>query len=225
MKKRIILGQLVISIYLVICSHGPRPKPPWEKENVSFPMMNQEIRHSMQENERQVDMKNKQVSNTALENTNKTQWEKLEKKVKKIQNRLRFVDFAMQGTPTGVKIYRKGLKIKEIQEAIIREVKSAPYTIAWAGEKELHFIDDFQMTLRLLVGIVASYGAINQMEKADRKILLDYALSEVERIERESEMTLFMVREVKRRMEFSLFKIKFWKNQDKEIVKEILSNI
>ena len=46
-------------------------------------MMNQEIRHSMQENERQQEMKKKQNINLGAEVVNKKQWSKFKDTTKK----------------------------------------------------------------------------------------------------------------------------------------------
>ena len=65
--RKFLFSAVFLAGYLVLTSSGGKPKPPWEEENVSFPMMNQEIRHSMQENERQQEMKKKQNINLGAE--------------------------------------------------------------------------------------------------------------------------------------------------------------
>ena len=175
--KKILFPILLLAGHILLTSSGGNPKPPfWEQENVSFPMMNQEIRHSMQEHERQVEMKNKQHINLGSETVNKKQWSKFKQTTAKIQDRLRIVDFALQAIPTGIVISQEAREIKQNQERIIQEIKTAPYALVVALPKQVEFVDELQMVVRLLAGIVASYGAINQMEKAERKILLDYAL-------------------------------------------------
>ena len=74
--RKFLFSAVFLAGYLVLTSSGGKPKPPWEEENVSFPMMNQEIRHSMQENERQQEMKKKQNINLGAEVVNKKQWSK-----------------------------------------------------------------------------------------------------------------------------------------------------
>ena len=56
--KKISFLFFLLAGHTILTSNGGKAKPPWEEENVSFPMMNQEIRHSMNEHERQVVMKN-----------------------------------------------------------------------------------------------------------------------------------------------------------------------
>jgi hypothetical protein len=59
MKRKLILLIILPAVYVVLSSSGGNSTPPWQKENVSFPMMNQEIRHTMEENDRQKTMKSK----------------------------------------------------------------------------------------------------------------------------------------------------------------------
>ena len=224
MKKRLFLSIMLPTVYLLITSSGGNPTPPWEKENVSFPMMNQEIRHTMQENERQKEMKNWQDTNLATEVVNKKQWEKFKETTTKIQDRLRIVDFAMQAIPTGYAIFLESQKIQDIQSKIIEEIQTAPYSLIAVLPAEIKFVDDMQMIVRLLTGIVLSYGAINQMEKAERKILLEYALEEVTRLRRDSFFMLMTIRDIKRKVDWTKFVVLNYINKDKQIVEQIINH-
>jgi hypothetical protein len=224
MKKRLILSIILPAVYVVLTSSGGNTTPPWQKENVSFPMMNQEIRHTMEENDRQKTMKNRQDINLTTEVVNKKQWEKFKETTTKIQERLRLVDFAMQAIPTGYAIFLESQKIQDIQTKIITEIETAPYSLVVVLPAQIKFVDDMQMVVRLLSGIVISYGAINQMEKAERKILLEYALGEVTNLRRDSLFMLMKVRDIKRKVEWTKFVILNYINKDKQIVEQIISH-
>ena len=224
MKKRLFLSIMLPTVYLLITSSGGNSTPPWEKENVSFPMMNQEIRHTMQENERQKEMKNWQDTNLATETVNKKQWEKFRETTTKIQDRLRIVDFAMQAIPAGYAIFLESQKIQDIQSKIITEIQTAPYSLIVVLPAEIKFVDDMQMIVRLLTGIVLSYGAINQMEKSERKILLEYALEEVTRLRRDSFFMLMTIRDIKWKVEWTKFVVLNYMNKDKQIVEQIINH-
>ena len=224
MKKRLILSILLPAVYVVLTSSGGNTTPPWQKENVSFPMMNQEIRHTMEENDRQKTMKNRQNINLTTEAVNKKQWEKFKETTTKIQERLRLVDFAMQAIPTGYAIFLESQKIQDIQTKIITEIETAPYSLVVVLPAQIKFVDDMQMVVRLLSGIVISYGAINQMEKAERKLLLEYALGEVTNLRRDSLFMLMKVRDIKRKVEWTKFVILNYINKDKQIVEQIISH-
>ena len=224
MKKRLILSIILPAVYVVLTSSGGNTTPPWQKENVSFPMMNQEIRHTMEENDRQKTMKNRQDINLTTEVVNKKQWEKFKETTTKIQERLRLVDFAMQAIPTGYAIFLESQKIQDIQTKIITEIETAPYSLVVVLPAQIKFVDDMQMVVRLLSGIVISYGAINQMEKAERKLLLEYAFGEVTNLRRDSLFMLMKVRDIKRKVEWTKFVILNYINKDKQIVEQIISH-
>ena len=221
--RKLFLSIFFLAGYFVVTSSGGNATPPWEKENVSFPMMNQEIRNTMEENERQKSMKNWQNQNLATEVVNKTQWEKFKETTTKIQDRLRIVDFAMQAIPTGYAIFLESQKIADIQSKIIDEIQTAPYSLVVVLPSQIKFVEDMQMIVQLLTGIVISYGAINQMEKAERKILLEYALGEVTNLRRDSLFMLMKVRDIKRKVEWTKFVVLNYINKDKQIVNQILS--
>lgn len=224
MKKRFIYSVFLPAAYVVLTASGGNATPPWEKENVSFPMMNQEIRHSMEENERQKTMKNRQQINLTTEIVNSKQWQQFKETSSKIQDRLRLVDFAMQAIPTGYAVYLESQKIQQIQMNIISEIETAPYALVVVLPAEIKFVDDMQMVVRLLTGIVLSYGAINQMEKAERKILLEYALGEVTSLRRDSLFMLMKIRDIKRKVEWTKMVILNYINKDKQIVEQIISH-
>lgn len=225
MKRRIIFFPAIFTCYLLLTSSSGGTTSSWEQEYVSFPMLNLEIKSTMDENGRQKEMKNKQTLNLATENQNKKQWIKLRETTTKIQDRLRFVDFAMQAIPTGYAISQEAAKIKKNEQDIIQELKTAPYALVVALPGQIKFADDLQMVVRLLTGIVVSYGAINQMEKAERKILLDYALDEVKNLESESYYTLYLIRELRRKIEYKKALLQYYINRDRQVVEGIMTGI
>lgn len=225
MKRRIIFFPAILFCHLLLTSSSGGTTSSWQQEYVSFPMLNLEIKSTMEENGRQKEIKNKQTLNLATENQNKKQWTKLRETTTKIQDRLRFVDFALQAIPTGYAISQEAAKIKKNEQDIIQELKTAPYALVVALPGQIRFADDLQMVVRFLTGIVVSYGAINQMEKAERKILLDYALDEVKNLESESYYTLFLIRELRRKIEYKKALLQYYVNRDRQVVEGIMTGI
>ncbi|WP_027384937.1 hypothetical protein [Epilithonimonas caeni] len=224
MKSRILI-LCALSIIILITTSSSGNGSAWEKEYVSFPMMDVEINNAMKENDRQVNMRNKQISNTSLETTNKEQWSKFRETKVKIQDRLRIVSFAVQSISVGVAISREINMIKDYQSKTYEAIQSAPYSVVVALPAEINFLDKLQMNLRLITGIVLSYGAINQMEKAERKILLDYALGEMKDLRNEAFWTYSKVRDLINQVEWKKNSLKAYVNLDKQIIREIINNI
>lgn len=211
--------------WLILTSSGGGSTPAWQKENVSFPMMNIEINAAMKENDRQKEMRKNQTANAAVEALNKKQWTKFEEKVTKIQDRLRIVSLAIQAVPTGIAMSREVNKIKQNQSAIMEEIKTAPYSIVAVLPSQVQFVDDLQMVTRLITGIIVSYGAINQMEKSERKILLDYALGEVKTLSRNSTYMLVKIREIKAKVLRNKRALQYYVNRDRQVVEKIMKQI
>ncbi|MEC5395212.1 hypothetical protein [Bergeyella sp. RCAD1439] len=225
MKEKKLIHSILFFFCLPILMSNGGGAGSVEVEHVSFPMINSEIRNSLEEHENQKQLRAEQTVSLASERINRGLWTKYKDTTKKIQNRLRFVDFAVQSIPTGYSMYLDAKEIKETQERIIRELSEAPYAIVMAMPAQIKFADDLQMTTRLLMGIVVSYGAINQMEKADRKQLLQYALDEVKAIKYQVRYLLHKIIEFKRMIEMKKYLLKYHKERDLNIVKDIVRNI
>jgi len=217
------VGSLLV--YLVLTSSGGGSTPAWEQENVSFPMMNIQINATMKEHDRQKEMKQNQTLNTTVETANQTQWKDFKDKVTKVQDRLRIVSFAIQAIPTGIAMSREITKITNNQTAIINEINSAPLSIIAVLPSQVQFVDDLQMVTRLITGIILSYGAMNQMEKSERKVLLDYALGEVKTLSRNSSHMLLKIRDIKAKVLRNKRAFQYYVNRDKQVVENIMKNI
>ena len=199
--------------------------PTWEQEYVSFPMMNIEINSTMKEHDRQKEMRKNQLANATVETVNRTQWNGFKDKVTKIQDRLRIVSFAIQAIPTGIAMNREITKIIQNQTAIVNEIETAPLSIIAVLPSQVQFVDDLQMATRLIIGIVVSYGAMNQMEKSERKILLDYALGEVKTLSRNSTHILLKIRDIKAKVLRNKRAFQYYVNRDKQVVESIMNQI
>lgn len=151
-----------------------------KKEYVCFYLMNTEIRHTVEENERQKDMRNGASQNYLMETQNKKQFEKLNSTTKNIRSRLSSVSLLMQGIPVGWNISRFIKGTYEYQEKIYEELSDAPAFIIMALPDQFKFAEHLKDNTLFIYGIIATYGVINQMESAERKILLKYAESEFE---------------------------------------------
>ena len=187
--------------------------------------MDIQINAAMKEHDRQKEMRQKQTLNATVETANQTQWKDFKDKVTKVQDRLRIVSFAIQAIPTGIAMSREITKITNNQTAIINEISSAPPSIISVLPSQVQFVDDLQMVTRLIAGIILSYGAMNQMEKSERKILLDYALGEVKTLSRNSTYMLFKIKDIKAKVLRNKRAFQYYVNRDRQVVENIMNNI
>ena len=223
--KKIFPALFILTVYIVTTSSSGGSTPAWQQENVSFPMMNLEINATMKEHDRQKEMRQKQTLNATVETANQSQWKNFKDKVTKIQDRLRIVSFAIQAIPTGIAMSREITKITNNQTAIIQEINTAPYSIIAVLPSQVQFVDDLQMATRLITGIILSYGAINQMEKSERKVLLNYALGEVKTLSRNSTHMLLKIRDIKAKVLRNKRAFQYYVNRDRQVVQDIMTNI
>lgn len=191
---------------------------------ICYYLINSEIQKTMDENEKQKEMRNKQLTNLSLESANKEQWSKYRDVTEKIRGRLNNLSFAVQAIPTSVNIVREIDKIYEIQSKIYTELSDAPIWIPVALNGQYEFINSLQLYIRLMAGIVLSYGKINEMEKAERKILLDFAQSEIKTLRQQSYSTLQKIINVKRKIKLRNNLLQNWVNRDKKIIQDIINN-
>ncbi len=218
-----LLGLLFFSFWL--SSSGGKSQAPWEgEESLSVNLISQEVDNTLRENERQKTLNSRQNINTATEAVNKKQWNTYKETAKKIQDRLRIVDFALQAIPSGYVISQKANDIKRNQQRILQEIRTAPQALKQVLPNQLQFVEELQMVVRFLSGIVLSYGAINQMERAERQILLDYALAEVDKLASASFSTLMIIRDAKEKANLQKGILKFYIQRDRELVEDILRN-
>lgn len=178
----------------------------------------------MEENERQKDMQKKQLTNLASETTNRHQWAHYKEKMDKIQKRLNSASLAIQALPSAYKITKEITAIHTLQEKIYNELSTAPFDVMYVLAGQTEFVKKANETLLLMAGIILSYGTVNQMERAERKILLDFVAQEFKSIRINSYTTWTTLRNMKSRKKYNSNLIHQWVQKDKVLIKQIITN-
>lgn len=173
MKKSLSL----VTLILILFSQNYK-----SREYVCFYMMNVEIQNTMEENVRQQNLRNGSAQNFALEAVNKSEFNKMNTTTQKIRSRLSSVGLLLQSIPYGWNITKYIEGTIEYQTKIFEELQDAPPFVIVVIPQQLSFAKHLQQNSLLLYGIIASYGAINQMESKERKILLDFAEAEFKQL-------------------------------------------
>lgn len=195
-----------------------------KRDYICYYLINSEIKHSMAENERQKDMQDRQLTNLAMEKANRSQWEHYKEKMDKIQKRLNSASLAIQSLPSAYKITKEITAIHTLQQKIYDELYSSPFDVMYVMAGQTEFVKKANETLLLMAGIVLSYGTINQMERAERKILLDFVAQEFKSIRINSYTTLTTLRNMKARKKYNNNLFKNWVQKDKVLIKQIIQN-
>lgn len=196
----------------------------YSQDHICYYMLNTEIKATVNENNRQKKMQENQAGNLAAETANKKQWFNYKAKMEKIQQRLNVTSLALQSLPSAYIITQEIKQISALQQKIIEELKDQPTDIRLVFKDQITFVKDAQMTIQLMAGIIISYGTINQMERAERKILLGFVENEFKRLRIHSWTTLSTLRVARNRRAFKANYLKDWISKDKKMIKEIITN-
>lgn len=195
-----------------------------QQDHICYYMLNSEIKTTLEESGRQKKMEEKQLTNLAGEKANKSQWFHYKAQMANIQKRLNSTSLALQALPSVYKISQEIQQIYTLQDKILFELEQKPSDIKLIFKDQITFGKDVQMTIQLMAGIILSYGTINQMERAERKILLDFVADEFKRIRIHSWTTLTTLRMAKSKQKLQQNFLKNWVQKDKTLIKDIIQN-
>lgn len=150
------------------------------KEYVCFYMMNTEIKHTVEENPRQKNLRDGAVQNNALEMLNKNEYKKLKETTENIKGRLSKLNLFIQSIPFAWNMTKFVQGSYEYQEKILQEIQDAPPFVLVIVPDQVAFFKQLQQNILFTYGVVATYGVINEMESKDRRMLLQFGQDEFE---------------------------------------------
>ena len=168
----------------------------------------------------------KQTANATIETANRTQWNNFKDKVTKVQDRLRDCVICYSGNSYRNSMSREVNKITQNQTDIINEINTAPYSIIAVLPSQVQFVDDLlQMVTRLIMGIVISYGAINQMEKIRTQNFIGLRIGRSQNIKQKLYAYALKIRDIKAKVLRNKRAFQYYVNRDKQVVESIMKNI
>ncbi|WP_026715236.1 hypothetical protein [Flavobacterium daejeonense] len=191
---------------------------------ISYYLIHTGIDHQLDENKRQIKIKDNQAGVLALEQNNKEQTTTLKTKYAKIKSRLNSLGFlfdAVMVTPSAIPAIKNTIAN---QDKIIKEVQNDPLLIPIALKSEKDFVYKIQMISRFITGLAISYGDINQMKSGDRKMLLNHAIDEINILESISGNLLSIIQNIKMEKLIAKHNWNNYINREKDIIKEIMNN-
>lgn len=191
---------------------------------ISYYLIHVGVDHTLKENTRQKEAKQRQLRVTALEESNSNSTRNLNSKYEKIKGRLNKLGLLLDAFVISSEAYPTLRQIIENQKVIYDECRNSPYLIPISVQSEVEFVDRAQMLIRFLTGLVLTYGDINQMQAGDRKMLLNHAVKQLDEMNVQSYSLLVNIRNFKQAIALKQASIQTWVNQDKQIITDILSN-
>jgi hypothetical protein len=145
--------------------------------------MHQLIDESKSENTQQVKAKNQQAMNTVNEQGNLTLLEKMKNMYRTLQQRYNTLGTAINVADVGIYATPMVRQIVSYQSQIVSLAEKNPAVIALGYQTEIEFVEKAQSLLGYIAGLTLSIGDVNQMKASDRKMLFDYVISELSRVQ------------------------------------------
>jgi len=174
----------IIKTLLILLPFTFRLSPSFAQQStIDLPNMYQLINESQTEHREQVDARNQQALNTANEQANLTLLEKLKNVYRTIQQRYNLLGTAITVVDVGLQAEPMVTQIVNYQGQIIALAEKNPAIIALGYQTEIQFAEKAESLLGYIAGLMLSIGDVNQMKASDRKMLFDYIIFQLSRIQ------------------------------------------
>jgi len=183
--------KVLLKTLLILLPFTFRLSPAFSQEStIDLANMYQLINESQTEHKEQVDARNQQALNSANEQANMTLLEKLKNVYRTIQQRYNLLGTAITVVDVGLQAEPMVKQIVSYQGQIIALAERNPAVIALGYQTEIEFAEKAESLLGYVAGLVLSIGDVNQMKASDRKMLFDYIIYQLSRIQELSENML-----------------------------------
>jgi hypothetical protein len=150
---------------------------------LDIPALHQLVDESESENKLQVKAKNQQALATANEQANLTLLDKMKGMYRTLQQRYNTLGTAIGLADIGIYATPMVSWIVSNQTQIVQLVQKNPALIAIGYQSALQFTTQAKSLVNYVTGLSLSLGDVNQMKASDRKILFDYVISELSKIQ------------------------------------------
>ena len=196
-----------------------------QKKALNIAGIHQLVAASKSEYDKQNHTRDNQALTTANEQANKTMLARLKNKYRELQERyhalgtvISAANFGIQATPMVNQIVRN-------QGEIYRMAMQNPVLVGLAYQTEIEFAGKARSLVNYLIGLCASFGAVNQMKASDRKILFDHILMELNTIQSMSASLVNSMYYANASGGLrSLNPFQTYVDQDKDLVQDIIRN-
>jgi len=154
-----------------------------QQSTIDIVGMHQLIDESKDEHSAQVTARNQQAVNTANEQANLTLLDKMKNLYRTLQQRYNTLGTAITIADIGLEGEPMVKQIVNYQSQIVQLAEKNPAIIALGYQTEIEFAEKAESLLGYVTGLTLSLGDVNQMKASDRKILFDYVISQLSRIQ------------------------------------------
>jgi len=154
-----------------------------QQQTIDIVGMHQLIDESKDEHTAQVKARNQQSVNTANEQANLTLLDKMKNLYRTLQQRYNTLGTAITIADIGLEGEPMVKQIVSYQSQIVQLAEKNPAIIALGYQTEIEFAEKAESLLGYVTGLTLSLGDVNQMKASDRKLLFDYVIAQLSRIQ------------------------------------------
>jgi hypothetical protein len=154
-----------------------------QQQTIDIVGMHQLIDESKDEHTAQVKARNQQSVNTANEQANLTLLDKMKNLYRTLQQRYNTLGTAIAIADIGLEGEPMVKQIVSYQSQIVQLAEKNPAIIALGYQTEIEFAEKAESLLGYVTGLALSLGDVNQMKASDRKLLFDYVIAQLSRIQ------------------------------------------
>ncbi len=154
-----------------------------QQQTIDIIGMHQLIDESKDEHTAQVKARNQQSVNTANEQANLTLLDKMKNLYRTLQQRYNTLGTAITIADIGLEGEPMVKQIVSYQSHIVQLAEKNPAIIALGYQTEIEFAEKAESLLGYVTGLTLSLGDVNQMKASDRKLLFDYVIAQLSRIQ------------------------------------------
>jgi hypothetical protein len=196
-----------------------------QQSTIDLVGMHQLIDESKSEHAAQIKARDRQAANSATETSNMTLLAKMKNSYRTLQERYNSLGTAINMADIGIYAEPMVKKIVGYQEQIVALTEKNPATVALGYRTEIEFAEKAEGLIAYVTGLILSTGDINQMKASDRKLLFDYLILQLSKIQ---ELSGNMVNLLQYSNLASVFKsvnpFESYISQDKNMVEHIIQN-
>jgi len=154
-----------------------------QQSTIDIVGMHQLIDESKNEHTQQVNAKNQQAVNTANEQANLTLLDKLKNMYRTLQRRYNTLGTLITVADIGLEAEPMVKQIVSYQGLIVQQVEKNPAVAILGYQTEIEFVEKAEALAGYVAGLTLSIGDVNQMKASDRKLLFDYVIQQLSRIQ------------------------------------------
>ena len=154
-----------------------------QKSMLNIPGLHQLVDQSESEYDLQVSARSRQAVTTANEQANLTLLEKVKKGYRQLQERYTTLGTLVSAANIGIYASPMVTRIISNQAMVLEMTRKNPGLIAIGYESQLQFAGQAESLIAYITGLSLSIGDVNQMKASDRKVLFDFVIAELSRIQ------------------------------------------